>query len=141
MRVDEQEQVRIAVEQVMVKHRIPGMSLAVTTSDRLLFAGGFGFANLTTKAPATESTQYLWFSLTKIATATSTMRLVDKGRRAPVTPFAQYGAGYKASATVRQLLSHTAGLASPIPVRWVRPAHEPAPLPREFLDALLARHA
>ena len=41
---------------------------------------------------------------------------------------------------MRQLLNHTAGVANPIPVRWVRPAGQPAPEPREFLDTLLARH-
>ncbi len=138
------ERITAAVETVMARHHIPGMSLAITSPDRVLFAAGFGHADVATGAPATESTQYLWFSLTKIATATAAMRLFDLGEldlNRPVSDFVpNYRAGKGASATVRQLLSHTAGAASPIPVRWVRPAEQPAPQQRQFLDALLARH-
>ena len=44
------------------------------------------------------------------------------------------------SPTVRHLLNHTAGAANPIPIRWVRPAHEPPPDPGNFLELLLARN-
>ena len=120
------------------------MSLAITGPNGVLFASGFGHADLATGAPATESTQYLWFSLTKIATATAAMHLVDLGKLDLDQPVADFVAGYRtgnsASPTVRQLLNHTAGVANPIPVRWVRPADQPAPEPREFLDTLLARY-
>jgi CubicO group peptidase (beta-lactamase class C family) len=133
-----------AVESTLAQHRIPGLSLAVTSPDRLLFAGGFGHADLVSGAPATASTKYLWFSLTKIATATTTMRLVDTGKLELSQPVADFVPGYRtgrhASPTVRHLLNHTAGVANPIPIRWVRPADQPAPEPREFLDALLARY-
>jgi CubicO group peptidase (beta-lactamase class C family) len=133
-----------AVEATMARHHIPGMSLAITSPERVLLASGFGHADLATGAPATESTQYLWFSLTKIATATAAMHLVDLGKLDVDQPVADFVAGDRtgnsASPTVRQLLSHTAGVANPIPVRWVRPADQPAPDPREFLDSLLARY-
>jgi CubicO group peptidase (beta-lactamase class C family) len=44
-----------------------------------------------------------------------------------------------ASARVRHLLSHSSGLANPVPIRWVHRAGEPRPDPREFLSRLLAR--
>jgi CubicO group peptidase (beta-lactamase class C family) len=138
------ERVTAAVEMAMARHHIPGMSLAITSPQRILFASGFGQADLATGSPATESTQYLWFSLTKIATATAAMHLFDLGKLDVDQPVSDFFSGYrtgtKASPTVRQLLNHTAGLANPIPVRWVRPADQPAPDPREFLDKLLARH-
>lgn len=138
------ERVTAAVAATMARHHIPGMSLAVTSPDRVLFASGFGHADLATGSPATESTQYLWFSLTKIATATAAMRLFDMGLLDLDQPVSEFVSGYRsdsiASPTVRQLLSHTAGVANPIPVRWVRPADQPAPPPGEFLDGLLARY-
>src|SRR5262252_5526378 len=42
--------------------------------------------------------------------------------------------------TARHLLSHSAGLANPIPVRWVHPTDQPGPDPNVFLRGLLARH-
>ncbi|HET8631925.1 MAG TPA: serine hydrolase domain-containing protein [Thermomicrobiales bacterium] len=50
-------------------------------------------------------------------------------------------AGWAATATVRHLLSHSAGLANPLPLRWVRPADAPAPAPEPFIAGLLTRHA
>lgn len=138
------ERVAAAVEATLARHHIPGMSLAITSPERLLFASGFGHADLADGSPATESTQYLWFSLTKIATATAAMRLFDLGKLDVSQPISDFVPGYRTgngrSPTVRQLLNHTAGVANPIPVRWVRPADQPAPQPRDFLDALLARH-
>ena len=138
------ERVTAAVESTMRRHHIPGMSLAITSPKRVLFTSGFGHADLAIGSLATESTQYLWFSLTKIATATAAMRLVDVGKLNVDQPVSDFVSGYRtgsgASPTVRQLLSHTAGVANPIPVRWVRPADQPAPQPGEFLDALLARY-
>ena len=132
-----------AVETAMARHHVPGMSIAITGPDGVIVAAGFGHADLVDDVPATESTQYLWFSMTKIATATAAMRLFDQGRLdldEQVSAFIPgFGAGTRASPTVRQLLSHTAGLANPLPIRWVRPADRPAPEQREFLDTLLAR--
>lgn len=133
-----------AVEATMARHHIPGMSLAVAAPGRVLFTAGFGHANLATGAPATEATQYLWFSLTKIATATAAMRLVDEGRLDLQQPVADLVPGFRPrrgeAPTVRHLLAHTAGFANPIPIRWVRLADRPAPDPARFLGTLLARY-
>jgi CubicO group peptidase (beta-lactamase class C family) len=42
--------------------------------------------------------------------------------------------------TARHLLSHSAGLPNPIPVRWVHPTDQPARDPDAFLHGLLSRH-
>ncbi len=74
---------------LMARRSVPGMSVAVTDADRLLFAGGFGLRDLGTGAPATPHTRYLWFSMSKIATATAAMHLADAGRHldAPVSTY------------------------------------------------------
>jgi CubicO group peptidase (beta-lactamase class C family) len=46
----------------MRRSRVPGMSVAVTRRDRLLYATGFGHADIATRAPASALTTYLWFS-------------------------------------------------------------------------------
>jgi CubicO group peptidase (beta-lactamase class C family) len=124
---------------------VPGLSLAVTRHDRLLYAAGFGAAELRSGAQATATTRYLWFSLSKIATATAVVALADTGRLDLDAPVREFVAGYPSIAvpvqpTVRHLLSHTAGLANPAPLRWVRPADAPPPDPEDFLDRLLRRH-
>ena len=107
--------------------RIPGVSLAVTTSTTLLYAGGSGRADLHRRRPASADTPYLWFSLTKIATATAAMALADRGRLDLDAAITEYLPSYPATRhgsrpVVGQLLDHTAGLPNPLPVRWIRPA-------------------
>ena len=75
-----------AVMTMMRTGRIPGLSLVVVDSQRSLYAGGFGTADLATGAPATPATVYLWFSMTKIVTATAAvMRTVSLPRRPDVS--------------------------------------------------------
>ena len=50
---------------------VPGLSLAVVSRDKVLLAGGYGLADRATSTAAAASTAYLWFSMTKVVTATA----------------------------------------------------------------------
>lgn len=133
------------LEEKIHKSPIPGLSVAVVRSDGLVWARGFGFADLASLAPATPATIYLWFSMTKIVTATAALRLAERGNLDLDAPVIEYFADFSAVSqpvplTVRHLLSHSSGLANPIPIRWVRPAGAPAPDQRAFVNRLLAKH-
>ena len=60
------------------KEPVPGLSVAVVKGNRIVWEQGFGFADLTSTL-ATSSTIYLWFSMTKIVTATAVLRLAEGG--------------------------------------------------------------
>ncbi len=128
---------------MMRRGRVPGLSIAVSDRDRLLFAGGYGQADQAADQPATARTAYLWFSMTKIVTATAALRLADEGRldlEAPVGEHLDYlRAPGTAQPSVRQLLNHTAGLDNPLPIRWVHPADSAPPDPEAMLRRLMAR--
>lgn len=132
-----------AAAAMMRRGGVPGLSMAVVNRDRLLLAAGYGFADLAAKTPATPSTSYLWFSMTKIVTATAACRLVDEGRLdldAPVDEYVDYLQARGTTApNVGQLLNHTAGLGNPMPVRWVHPADEDPPDPEALLRRLMGR--
>jgi CubicO group peptidase (beta-lactamase class C family) len=126
-------------------NKVPGLSVAVAKDDRVVWERGFGFASIATSTPATPSTNYLWFSMTKIVTATAVMRLAEDGNLDLDAPADEYFRGFKVVSqpvpvTVRHLLSHSSGLANPLPIRWVRPAGTPAPDQRAFVNRLLAKH-
>ena len=132
-----------AVTAMMRDAALPGLSIAVVRDDRLLYAGAFGSADLATGAPAATTTSYLWFSMSKIATATAALRLADEGRLDLDAPLDEY-VGYlrapgHAQPTTRQLLTHTAGLANPLPIRWVHRAGEPGTDPEALLRRLAGR--
>jgi CubicO group peptidase (beta-lactamase class C family) len=88
----------------------------------------------------------MWFSMTKLVTATAVLQLVDRGQldldspvRDLVAEFPKRGGGSRT--TVRHLLSHSAGLANPIPIGWVRPAEAPAEDLHAFTTLLLQKHS
>lgn len=122
--------------------KAPALSYAVATPDGTVCSGAIGSADLSTGRRATAQDQYPWFSMTKIATATAVMRLhADRqlDLDAPVAEFLSgYDPGRRGHPTVRQLLTHTAGLPNPLPVRWVRPVNQPPS--SGLLDSILDRH-
>jgi CubicO group peptidase (beta-lactamase class C family) len=134
-----------AITRQMQARRIPSLVIAVVRHDRPLHVGVHGLADLATGTPATAETAYLWFSMTKIATATAAMALVDAGILDLDVPVTDYLPEYALSRaptqpTVRHLLSHTAGLANPPPIRWVHPASAPALDPALVLAGRLRHH-
>lgn len=97
---------------------VPGAALAVGRHGRLVRLRGFGVLDPGHAAPATPDTPYDLASLTKVVgTTTALMQLVDEGRVSlddPVVAYLPWWAGphpAKARITLRQLLTHTAGLA------------------------------
>ena len=133
---------RIA-EEVAAAEKIPGMSFAVAGPHGLLCADAVGYADLIERRPSTVQDQYPWFSMTKIATATAAIRLHADGVLDLDAPIGTYLPGYRphprhGHPTTRQLLTHTAGLANPLPIRWVRP--EDRPEDPALLDRIITRH-
>jgi CubicO group peptidase (beta-lactamase class C family) len=126
----DRDALRTAIGALMSTHRVPGLSIAVTSSTDLLHADALGWADIADKRPATPETGYLWFSMSKIVTATAALRLADEGRLdldAPVTAFIPT---YKrrrgeTGPRIRQLLNHTAGAPNPLPLRWIQTAEQP----------------
>ena len=99
---------------------------------------------MSTRADLSPAAAFLWFSMTKIVTATAAMRLVDEGRLSlddrvdALVPGVLSVRGGDA-VRVRHLLQHSAGIPNPPPIRWVRPADAPAPDPAAFLTERFAR--
>src|SRR5207237_10545219 len=100
----------------------PGASLVIGRRHTILCAKVYGHLAWSAGSPGVdpESTLYDLASLTKaIATTTSLMILVDRGRVTLDAPIATYlpelaGTG-TAGVTVQQLLAHTSGLRADIP--------------------------
>ena len=100
----------------------PGAALIVGRRDTILFAKGYGHLTWSASSAAVDpdSTMYDLASLTKvIATTTSLMLLVERGRVRLDEPVSTYIAELKgpqtAPITLRQLLTHTSGLRADLP--------------------------
>lgn len=132
------------IDSLMEKGRVPSLSIAVTRHDGLVYSRSFGYADLSSRKLATLETQYLWFSMSKVVTATAVLKLADEGLIDLDAPISEYIPSYvskkgNSQPSVGQLLNHTAGVANPIPIRWVHPAKDSSFDSRKFLERRLER--
>ena len=139
------ETLKAFLEEKISLEGVPGLSIGVVKGDRIVWERGVGFADLASSTPATPVTSYLWFSMTKIVTATAVLRLAEGGNIDLNLPADEYFRGFKVVSqpvpiTVRHLLSHRSGLANPLPIRWVRPAGNPPHDQQAFVRRLLSSH-
>lgn len=92
---------------------IPGMSAVILQNQQILWTGGFGYADLEKKVPATPDTLYSIASVTKTFGSTLLMQLVEKGEVALDEPIAKYPPSRYADpikderVQIRHILSHT----------------------------------
>jgi CubicO group peptidase (beta-lactamase class C family) len=127
---------------------VPGVVVLVAGPEGVRAAGAAGLADIAAHMPASVGMVCPWFSMTKVVTATAAVRLAERGVLDLDAPVDRYVPAlhrvrppqWAGRITARHLLSHSAGLANPIPVRWVHPADQPAPDPDVFLGGLLAKH-
>lgn len=89
-----------------------GMSIAVAHGGEVVFAAGYGLADLDSRAPADAATIYQIGSISKQFTAAAIVRLAEQGLLdldAPVVGLVPLPPGNPAP-TAAQLLSHTSGI-------------------------------
>jgi CubicO group peptidase (beta-lactamase class C family) len=133
--------------QALVERRVsPSLAVVDVGGGDTIVARGYGWSDLEKGTAASAETIYLYCSMTKLFTATALMQLRERGLveldrevRAYLPDFPlQHPSGREI--TVRHLLSHSSGIANPIPVSWVHLAEEPAVDLDGFTKRLLAQH-
>src|SRR5512142_2541918 len=65
--------------ELSARQRPPGLSIAVLATGETPRSAGFGCADIETRQPASTETVYLWFSMTKLVTATAIVQLTERG--------------------------------------------------------------
>ena len=68
------------IERLRKDHKIPGLSIAVLQGQRVVFANGFGYADIKDRIPTTANTPYNIASCTKPFAAAVLMKLVEAGQ-------------------------------------------------------------
>jgi CubicO group peptidase (beta-lactamase class C family) len=97
------------LENLRQELKIPAYSAAIVKDQKVLWAKGFGYADVENKIPATEHTPYHLASLTKTFASTILMQLVQEGKVKLDDPVSKYGITLESEGVirVRHLLSHT----------------------------------
>lgn len=116
--------------------RTPGLAVGVWKDGRVIYARGFGIAVDSTRQPVTPQTVFHMASITKTFVAIAVMQLVEQGKVRlddPVVKHVPYFALKDSSyrrITVRQLLSHTAGMPDVTDYGWDKPQYDDGALER-----------
>ena len=109
---------------------LPGIVVGVVSDQQLVWATGFGHADLRTKTPMTPATKFRMASHSKMFTAIAIMQLREEGKVRLDDPVAKYLTWFKGKPagdddgpiTVEQLLSHSSGLQREAGDHWT--SHE-----------------
>ncbi|MFZ5517306.1 MAG: serine hydrolase domain-containing protein [Candidatus Zhuqueibacterota bacterium] len=97
---------------------LPGLTVAIVYDQEIIYARGFGFADVKNKAPMTPETIFRIASITKVFTSTAIMQLRDAGKLNLDEPISKYLPWFDIkhrfpdapAISIRHLLTHSSGL-------------------------------
>ena len=110
------------IQNEMQDKKLPAFSIALVDDQQIVWAQGFGYANPDKKIPATAETVYRIGSVSKLFTDIGVMQLVERGKLDLDAPIQKYLPDFHprnpfhTEITLRQLMSHRAGLLREPPV-------------------------
>jgi CubicO group peptidase (beta-lactamase class C family) len=111
----------------MEKFGIPGMTVAVTRGDEVVYTGAFGVRDLDTGEPMKPEYIFHMASVSKPFAATAVVQLVEQGKidldESPATylPYFTLDDERSKDITIRQMLNHTSGMPDVIDYEWDKP--------------------
>lgn len=116
-----QDQIKLTklwITEIMDYYRIPGLAAGIIDGDSLVWAKGFGYANLESRKKVIPTTLFRMASVTKLFTSTAIMQLRDAGKLKLDDPVAKYLDWFELKSdfknappvTIRHLLTHTSGI-------------------------------
>ena len=124
--------------------KTPSVQYLLFDQDQIIHQYGEGFADIGSQTMSDEKTFYNAFSVTKTFTALAVLQLVEKRKVDLNKSAAIYldNFPYSEEPTVRQLLSHTAGIPNPNPLPWIHPAKDHPEFDRDlFFRKVFKKHA
>ncbi len=105
---------------------LPGVAVGVVADQELVWAQGFGFADIATERPMTPDTKFRMASHSKLFTATAIMQLREQGKLQLDDPVSKYLPWFQVKSaqpddppiTIEQLLTHGSGLQREAGPHW-----------------------
>lgn len=101
------------IDSLQASQRLPGISVCVGNRDKILWAEGFGYADLENKTPVTIHSAFRLGSVSKVVTSLAVGRLYQQGKLnldAPVQQYLPYFPDKGYVITARHLAGHIAGI-------------------------------
>lgn len=128
--------VRATIEQALASTGVASAAVAVAKDGKIVWEEGFGWADREAKRPSGPNVMYSLASISKPFTATGLMTLVEQGKvdiNRPANDYLGAGkltglAGDAREATVRRVMSHTAGLPLHYQFFYADQSYRPPPM-------------
>lgn len=120
---------------------IPGVTVAATRNDSIVYRGAFGYRNIDTKQPMKVTYDFHWASVSKTVVATAIMQLVEQGKinldekLITYLPYFKLADPNYKNITIRQMLNHTSGIGDVDDYEWDKPQHD-AGAPEKYVRAM-----
>ncbi|HEX5625453.1 MAG TPA: serine hydrolase domain-containing protein [Saprospiraceae bacterium] len=125
------------------EHKTPSIQYRFFNKDSMLYSFHAGFADIQLQTKTEDTTCYFGYSVTKTFTAVAVLQLAEKKLlqldQTVISLLPEFP--YSHEITVRQLLSHSAGIPNPIPLSWIHTADEHASFDaNRFFAAVFKKH-
>lgn len=118
---NQKEQITSYLDELIKKGETPGLQYVLVYNKGVLLSYYNGYSDISSKQKITGETTFNGYSITKTFTALAILQLVEQSKISLDDPLTKYLASnpYGEAVTIRQLLSHTAGIPNPIPLKWI----------------------
>jgi len=111
-------EVETLINQVMTEQRQIGMAIGIVMNGEVVYARGFGVADVESGRPVTERTLFEQGSVSKQLVGTAMMQLVEQGKLSLDDPLVKYLPYFQIkdaraqTITIRQVLTHISGITA-----------------------------
>jgi D-alanyl-D-alanine carboxypeptidase len=118
------------IDNILIKqveeNKTPSVQYAIFNKESVLYEFQLGLSDISNKQKADKNTTYNAYSVTKTFTALSILQLAEQRKLDTEHPVRKYlpEFPYSSEITIRQLLTHSAGIPNPIPLSWIHLAEE-----------------
>jgi CubicO group peptidase (beta-lactamase class C family) len=106
---------RRVVREALIGQNLPGVSVAVGAGDEIVWAEGFGWANLDDRVPVTPDTRFRMGTASKVIASAAAGLLLERHRLALDAEIQTYVPAFPRKpwpVTLRHLMAHQAGLGN-----------------------------
>ncbi len=102
-------------------HKTPSLQYRLFSREAVLHSYTNGMADVKNGIPATDITSYHAFSITKTFTAIAILQLAEQKKLDVDQPVKNFlmSIPYTEPITIKQLLTHSAGIPNPVPLSWI----------------------
>ena len=132
------------LQELIDQNKAPCVLYHIFDKENIVYQFKGGFSDVGKKIKANTETTFNAFSVTKTFTAIAILQLAEQKKLDIEQSAKDYlpDFPYPSTITVRQLLTHSAGIQNPIPLNWIHLAGENSTIDRnQFFNKIFLKHS